>query len=217
MEKGYIYIMYNTGMPDYVKIGYAKDVEAKRKNLSKKDVPCEYELYATYETSAELDDKRLHELVETLNPGLKAPDSRDFYQMTPEDAYRFLEAIAIISKTKRRLQKDDKKDKGAQADVKKKKGNPSKNRKPPLDPVLCGIPIGSTLVYTEDPSVTVETLKGKKVLYNGETTSLSAIVQKIKGVSAAQGTACFTHNGRLLTDIAEETQWADIGETNERM
>ena len=64
------------------------------------------------------------------------------------------------------------------------------------------------LVYTEDPALTVKGVSDRKVEYNNEITSLSAIVSNIKGHSS-QGPLYFTYNGKLLTDIAEETQWKE--------
>mgnify|MGYP003399169651 CR=1 FL=1 len=47
----------------------------------------------------------------------------------------------------------------------------------------------------------------RKVIYNNEITSLSAVAGKIKGVKAIAGPSYFTYNGKLITKIAEETQW----------
>lgn len=71
MSEGYIYVMTNPCLHDMVKIGYASDVEARRKQLSTTALPFEYEIYATYETSGQLEDKKLHELIDTLNPKLR--------------------------------------------------------------------------------------------------------------------------------------------------
>ena len=42
--KGYIYIMTNPALTDMVKIGYATDVEKRRKQLSTIALPYEYEI-----------------------------------------------------------------------------------------------------------------------------------------------------------------------------
>ena len=47
MSEGYIYVMTNPCLHDMVKIGYASDVEARRKQLSTTALPFEYEIYAT--------------------------------------------------------------------------------------------------------------------------------------------------------------------------
>ena len=51
MAKGFIYIMTNPALKGMVKIGYAKDVEARRKQLSTTALPYEYEII--YVTCAE--------------------------------------------------------------------------------------------------------------------------------------------------------------------
>ena len=56
-EMGYIYIMTNPALHDMVKIGYATDVETRRQQLSTTALLYEYEVYATYETSGNLEDK----------------------------------------------------------------------------------------------------------------------------------------------------------------
>lgn len=49
--------MTNPCLNNMVKIGYAKDVEKRRKQLSTTALPYEYEVYATYETPGNLEDK----------------------------------------------------------------------------------------------------------------------------------------------------------------
>ena len=65
------------------------------------------------------------------------------------------------------------------------------------------------LVFIDDDSVrvTVVDAEKNKVEYNGETTALSPLAEKLRNVSATQGTSVFTYNGKKITDIAEETQW----------
>ena len=55
--------MTNPALKDMVKIGYATDVESRRKQLSTTALPYEYEIYATYETSGKLEDKKLHKMI----------------------------------------------------------------------------------------------------------------------------------------------------------
>ena len=50
----------------------------------------------------------------------------------------------------------------------------------------------------------------RKVEYNDEITSLSAVTAQLQGKSAVQGTAWFTYNDELITDIAERTQWKNF-------
>ena len=199
MAKGYIYIMTNPCLQNMVKIGYATDVEERRKQLSTTALPYEYEVYATYETPGKLEDKKLHKLIDNLNPDLRVSKNREFFVMSPTEAYELLEAIAMISGSQDKLKK--KKNATIQAAI------TTKTRKPALNFAQCGIPIGAELVYIDDPAVKVIVESDRKVIYNDEITSLTAIVAKIKGVKSIQGPSFFTYNGKLITDIANETQW----------
>lgn len=195
MAKGFIYIMTNPALKDMVKIGYASNVENRRKQLSTTALPYEYEIYATYETSDNLEDKKLHKMIDNLNPDLRITKNREFFVLSPEDAYALLESIAVISGTKDKLKK-----------VKVSASKKQKTKRPPVNFVKCGIPMGAELVFTEDPNVIVTVVSERKVQYNDEITSLSAISDKIKGYSTS-GPQFFTFNGKTISQIAEETQW----------
>lgn len=61
-------------------------------------------MYATYEVDSALSDKKLHSILDKLNPDLRSAEEvdgkrriREFYAMPPEDAYAILEAIAEIN------------------------------------------------------------------------------------------------------------------------
>lgn len=192
-KKGYIYIMTNPALINMVKIGYATNVEERRKQLSTTALPYEYEVYATYETNGNLEDKKLHQLIDDLNSDLRVSKNREFYVMTPEQAYRLLEAIAIISGTSKKLRK-----------IKQVHIN---MKRPPIDFFKCGIPKGAELIYTEDPNIKVMVANNHKVKYQEELTSLTAIVKQLKGYKHVSGSSYFTYNGKLITEIADETQW----------
>lgn len=197
MASGYIYIMTNPALKDMVKIGYAADVEARRKQLSTTALPYEYEVYATYETSGNLEDRKLHRMIDNLNPDLRVSSNREFFVMSPQEAYELLEAIATISGTKNKLKKSKEIEKTKQF-----------IRKPPVNFAKCGIPIGAELVFIDDPSVVCTVVSERKVQYHNEITSLSAISKSIKGYSTP-GPSFFTYNGEKVSDIACATQWKE--------
>ena len=197
MSGGYIYIMTNPALKDMVKIGYATDIEVRRKQLSTTALPYEYEVYATYETNGNLEDKKLHKMIDNLNPDLRVSSNREFFIMMPEEAYELLEARATISGTKDKL--------------KKVKVAPAKKqvvRRPPVNFVKCGIPIGAELIFTENPDIVVKVVSERKVEFNNEITSMSAISDSIKGYPTS-GPQFFTYNGEKVSDIAARTQWKD--------
>lgn len=198
MAKGYIYIMTNPCLSNMVKIGYATDVEVRRQQLSTTALPYEYEIYATYETPGKLEDKKLHKLIDNLNQELRVSKNREFFMMEPEAAYELLESIALISGTQDKLKRVKTLD----------TINSQKTRLPAVNFVKCNIPVGSELVFVEDSDVKVVVASERKVEYKNELTSLSAVAKGIKGYSCA-GPSYFTYNGKLVSDIAYETQWKE--------
>lgn len=205
MSEGSIYIMTNPCLKNMVKIGYATDVESRRKKLSTTALPYEYEVYATYETSGNLEDKKLHKLIDNLNPDLRVSKNREFFMMSPEEAYELLETIALISGTQEKLSLAvDNEDENAVS------SSTRNHKRSPINFEKCHISVGAELVYIEDSSVVVTVESERKVIYKDEITSLSAIVGQIKGVKSIQGSLYFTYNGRPLIDIANETQWKDF-------
>ena len=203
-----------------VKIGYASDVEARRKQLSTTALPFEYDIYATYETSGQLEDKKLHELIDTLNPKLRLAKNREFFAMSAEKAYWLLEAIAIISGSADKLKRVAPIEGETVSDNSRKQphcSDSSGRKRPAINFKKCGIPVGAELVFIDDDSVrvTVVDTEKNKVEYNGAVTSLSPLAEKLRNVAAIQGASVFTYNGKKITDIAEETQWMQE-KTNEK-
>ena len=103
--KGYIYILINPSFPNYVKIGYADNVEDRVSQLNRSEcTPFAFRIYATYEVSDRLKDIPVHQIIDQLNPSLRSIDNvegktrvREFYAMSPEEAYTLLEMIAKIN------------------------------------------------------------------------------------------------------------------------
>ena len=103
---GVIYILTNPSFPQFVKIGYASDVEKRLKDLNRSEcIPFAFRLYAYYKVNVRLSDVKLHELIDKINPTLRSIEYlgetkkariREFYQMDAQDAYFILEAIATI-------------------------------------------------------------------------------------------------------------------------
>lgn len=110
-ENGVIYILTNPSFPEYVKIGYADNVNERLKILNTSPaIPFAFRVYATYEVEHKLEDKKVHKLIDTINPELRSVENingkirkREFYQMSKEQAYTLFECIAEISGTKDRL------------------------------------------------------------------------------------------------------------------
>ncbi len=112
-KSGVIYILTNPAFPEYIKIGYAGNLENRLKQLNRSEtIPFAFRVYAIYEVESNLTDKELHKLIDTLNPDLRTIETfdgkqrvKEFYAMSAEDAYQLLECIAKISGTQDRLKR----------------------------------------------------------------------------------------------------------------
>ena len=112
-KTGVIYILTNPSFPEYVKIGYADNVERRLKELNRSEcIPFAFRLYAYYEVSTRLSDLKIHEMIDKLNPNLRSIDDiegkkriREFYEMDAEEAYSILESIATINGLEENLHK----------------------------------------------------------------------------------------------------------------
>lgn len=209
MTKGVIYILTNPSFPDYIKIGYAQNIEQRLKQLNRSEtIPFAFRVYAVYEVESKLTDKELHKLIDTLNPDLRTIETfdgkervKEFYAMSAEDAYSLLECIAKISGTLHRLKRTEPEgheilDEQIAEEVREtvKRG--------PFRFGACGIPAGSEIVFIDDPTIKPTVIDDRHIEYNGETTSVSALAQKLKGFShPVQGPLWFTYRGERLSDI----------------
>lgn len=210
-KAGVIYILTNPSFPDYVKIGYATNIEKRLAQLNRSEcIPFAFRVYATYEVSVPLQDKELHGLIDRLNPELRAIDTfdgktrtKEFYAMSAEDAYALLESIAKLSGTVDKLQRltpegHEILDEEVAADVQEE----VKERSAPFSFLKSGIPIGAEIKFLEDESITAVVIDDRHIQYKGETTSVSALAQRLKGLNhAVQGTLWFTYQGKILRDI----------------
>lgn len=108
---GVIYILTNPSFPKYVKIGYSDNVKKRLEELNRSEcIPFAFRLYAYYKVDNRLSDKKVHELIDGLNPNLRSVENyngkerkREFYAMTKEQAYGILNSIASINNLEKNL------------------------------------------------------------------------------------------------------------------
>ena len=104
-NSGLIYILTNPSFPKLVKIGYTTNLEKRLDDLNRSEcIPFAFRPYAYYKVDSYLSDKKVHDIIDTLNPNLRCIEKyngkerkKEFYVMTKEQAYSLLYSIASIN------------------------------------------------------------------------------------------------------------------------
>ena len=214
---GYIYILTNPSFPEYVKIGYADDVEKRLKELNRSEcTPYAFRLFAYYEVNHRLTDLKIHNIIDKLNPNLRSIDNingkkriREFYAMSAEDAYDILYAIAEINgmENKMHLMKETPTQKKENETINQIQEE-ARQKLRRFSFAELGIKPGEILTFIKDSTITVEVIDDRKVSYNGQTTTLSNVTNELlhKENSNAKynGGQYFSYHGRTIYDLWRE-------------
>jgi hypothetical protein len=196
---GIVYVLTNPAMPGIVKIGKTSrgSINARLNELYSTGVPVPFECAFAGRVSDESKVEKAFHLAfgpYRLNP------KREFFQIEPEQAIALLELMITEDVTPSLQEEADKVDTDAKAGSDKLKA-----RRPVQNFIEMGIPEGSILQFSQgDETCTV--LNGRKVSYQGEETSLTALTKKLLDTDRPlQPSPYWQFGGRRLTDIYNET------------
>jgi len=210
-SKGYIYILTNPSFPQFVKIGYADNVEKRVAELNRSSaIPYSFRVYATYEVSSRLTDLKLHDVIEKLNPNLRTVErtegkvrKREFFAMAPEDAYALLEAMAEIHGTQDKLiiVEPTAAEKAQETDAEE-----IREIAKPFRFSMCSIEPGEELEFwkttVEGSGIIVKVVDDRHIEYEGEVMSLSSFATQMVGsVHGVAGPRYFKYKGEWLNTI----------------
>jgi len=161
-----------------------------------------------------LSDLKIHSIIDRLNPNLRSIDNfngqkrvREFYAMSPEDAYSILEAIAEINGCADRLKLIEPNAEEIMAEETARDiDSESKERLSPFSFVMCQIPAGAVLEYSNrgnpNTGTTCVVADERNVEYQGKKWSLSALATELTGSKwPVAGTRYFKYQGKWLNDI----------------
>ena len=215
INKGVIYILTNPSFPEYVKIGYADDIERRLSELNRTEcTPFAFRVYATYAVQSRLTDIKIHEMIDRLNPTLRSIDNvdgkrrvREFYAMSAEDAYLMFEAMAEIHGTTDMLVKikpDKKQEEEEETAIEVKEV--SQERLAPFSFDLIHVAPGEEIEFwysTKKPSgIMCKVVDNKRIEVDGSMYSLTAFVKKMLQIRHAVAGPCyFKYKGEWLNDI----------------
>ena len=214
-SKGVIYILKNPSFPNYVKIGYADNIENRLQQLNNSEcTPFAFRVYATYEVNSRLSDLKIHSIIDKLNPDLRSIDNfngkkrvREFYAMSAEDAYSILEAIAEIHNCVDRLKKWDLNSNEIRAEeIAEQVQLEQKARHSIWTFDDWKIPNGAEIEYIKDSTIKCTVFNRRKLEFNGETfymTPLARIISGNKSIVHGPGWFAqnFKYNGELIENI----------------
>ena len=217
-KMGVIYILTNPSFPEYVKIGYADDINKRLAQLNRSEcIPFAFRVYAYYEVPKRLTDIKLHSMIDKLNPNLRSVEQfdgkerkREFYAMSAADAYSILETIAEINDMKDRLHLVEASDSEIEKEIEAEeiRTKRSYTALPKLDWLINKgvINIGDEVYVINHPSETATIIDAKNVKYDGIVMSLNAFGCKVTGWKAIQSYAMMKIVGgtKTLSEMPEE-------------
>lgn len=217
--KGVIYILTNPSFPDYVKIGYADDVDVRLKQLNRSEcTPFAFRVYATYEVDKRLQDLKIHEMIDCINPNLRSIETindkkrvREFYALSPEDAFSIFKAIAEISGQTDRLRLYEMSEEQREAEeFAQEVKEEDRQKKIPFTFDMVGIKPGDKIKFNhynnEHNGEEFVVYDSKNIVVDGVPCSLSATARKLLNSKwPVQGPLFFEFNGKKLIKLREET------------
>ena len=205
MEYGIVYLLTNPVMPGLVKIGMTtqEDIDKRMKELYTTGVPVPFECQFACKVQKS-DCTKIEKALHTAFAPQRINANREFFRIQVEQAKAILELFhhtdvteEVSDEIKNDLTDDDK--------------IASKNSKippprPPLNFYEMGMQKGDVLVWKDDPSIFVKIISERKVSYEGEETSISALSAKLKGynVKYISPGPYWLYNDKLLSDIYDE-------------
>ena len=221
---GYIYVLTNPSFPEYVKIGYADNVDARVTQLNRSEcTPFAFKKYAVLPVASRLADKNVHKLIDRFKPELRAKENvngkirvREFFAMTAQEAVEILDTIGGIYGETPQLFEQTVEEKHDQEIA--EKAAIASERKSPFSFFKCGIKEGEIITYVHDANITCTVANDREINYNGRLTSLSALAKKMLNLkSGVQGTLHFAYHGEILSALRkrleDEGQYKEIEQT----
>lgn len=214
-KNGVIYILTNPSFPEYVKIGYADDIDRRLAELNRTEcTPFAFRIYATYAVQTRLTDMKVHDMIDRINPELRSIDNingkrrvREFYAMSAEDAYLMFEAMAEIHGTTDLLVKvmPDKKQEKEEETANEVK-EIAREKTVAFSFNLVGIEPGEEVEFwytlKNNSGIKCRVVDTKHIEYNGERYSLTSFATKMVGSKhAVAGPRYFKYNGEWLNEM----------------
>ena len=204
MEYGIVYLLTNPCMPGLVKIGMTKqeDLDKRMKELYTTGVPVPFEC----QCACMVNNKDCAKIEKALHPAFdpqRVNKNREFFKINVEQAKAILELFHhtdVTEDVSEEIQND-------LTDDDKAASSKAQAKRPALNFYEMGLHKGDILKWKDDPNIFVTIISDRRVSYNGEEVSISALSAQLKGYKAKhiQPTPHWLYDKRLLSDIYDET------------
>lgn len=213
VKSGYIYVLTNPSFPEYVKIGYADNVDTRVAQLNRSEcTPFAFRKYAVLHVASRLADKNIHKLIDKFKPELRAKENvngkmriREFFAMSAEEAVEILDAIGSIYGEVPQIFEQTDEDKQEQEIA--EKAAIASERKSPFSFYKCGIQDGEQIIYVHDSNIVCTVASDREIFFDGKKTSLSALAKKLLNRKCGvQGTLHFTYRGEVLSALRKRLE-----------
>lgn len=190
-----VYLLTNPTMPDLVKIGRTTDLESRLRSLSTHSgVPVPFECFYACEVADSVKVERaLHDAFgdHRINP------KREFFRLNPDRAVAILELVALKDAAPCTEIAEDQVELDAL--------HREQSRREQFRFSMVDVPVGATLTFSKDETITAKVIDDKRIEFEGTTTSTSAAATKLlhrRGwtLRAAQGPLYWMYDGETLAE-----------------
>ena len=201
---GIVYLLTNPVMPGLVKIGMTaqEDIDKRMKELYTTGVPVPFECQFACKVKTS-DCAKIEKALHTAFEPQRINANREFFRIQVGQAKAILELFhhtdvtgEVTDEIQNDLTEDDK-----AATIK------AQVHRPALNFHEMGMQNGDVLVWKDDPSITVTIISERRVSYEGEEVSISALSAQLKGykVKHISPTPHWIYKDKPLSDIYDET------------
>jgi len=196
---GVVYVLTNPAMPGLVKIGKTSrgSVDTRLNELYSTGVPVPFE--CAFAGKVE-DESKIEKAFHSAFGPYRVNPKREFFQIEAEQAIALLELMIVEDVTPHLQEEASSVDREAKAGSDKLKA-----RRPVQNFLEMGIPMGADILF-QDGVTTCQIASGRRVCFDGEDLSLTALTQKLLDTDRPlQPSPYWTYQGKRLIDIYDET------------
>jgi hypothetical protein len=203
---GFVYILTNEAMPGLIKIGLTDqdDVESRIRSLDTSGVALPFQCY--YAARVE-DNKKVERALHTAFGDARVRSNREFFRMDPYKVKVILEVLELEDVTPKSEIVESTEDSRALRVVSIKAGR--------FKFSSAAIPIGATLNFVKDLSITAKVIEDTWVEFNGRkhsltTSALEALKQCGYNWSSVQGPEYWLYNSETVGSHREAQRELEV-------